>query len=371
MKNTDLIPIGSNIYKHDKLKRKFSFLKKFVCFSLILALFYMSYVNFDKIKSFVSNLAIDFESQQDSITEENNEDNQQNETSDNLKEEFASQIPENANKIHSVASSFSCINNNSTLDIDLEFLNEALPQISETYDKYGKNAPHVLIIHSSCQEAYSNGEYYFVNDNFYSSSNNVGDIGKLICDILNENHINTIHINQIFGTGGIYNSREHFESTINEALIKYPSIKVILDISRGYIINDDLSMNKVVIELNEKSVSQISLTVGSDTKKGEIYYKNLNLANAILRESNNLVYDITVAPFKLSQDIEPLFLKVDIGAYSNSFEEASFSAIELAKIICSLLNESWQNFNRIIFNNTAIMLIKICYWLTFYVLCIL
>lgn len=342
MKNTDLIPIESKIYENDKRKRKSSFLRKLICYLLVLTICYVSYVNFDKIKSYISDLNVDFESEQENITSENDTDTQENDKENNnqVQEENIAIIPENAYKIHGITSVFSKINNKSTLDIDTEVSNEALPQVSETYAKYGKDAPHILIVHSASQEAYSNGEYYFTNDNFYSSNNNVSDIGKLICDTLNENHVNTIHIDQIFGSGGIYHSRDYLESTVNEALRKYPSIKIVLDISRGVIINDDMSMNKTVTELNGNTVSQISLTVGSDIENGVIYYKNLNFANALYNESNNLVYDIAVAPFKLSQDIEPLFLKIDVGAYSNSYEEASFSAYELANIICSLLSKS-------------------------------
>ncbi len=341
MNNNDLIPIEREQDIKRKGKRKTFFLTKIICYTLILLLGYYAYINFDSIKSFISEHKAPLQNEQEennSSTDTDNTQSNDKENNENDTHENAATIPKDAYKINGATGSFIEINNESSLSVDADFSSTSIPPASETYAKYGKDAPHILIIHSSCNESYSNGKYYYTNDSFYSTKDNVADVGKIICDALNENHINAIHIDDIFGGGGIYNSKKQFENATNEALKKYPSIKIVLDISRGININDDLSMDKLTTKINGKDASQISLTVGSDIEKGIIYNKNLNFANALYNENKDLIYDITIAPFKLSQDIEPLFLKVDVGSYSNTFEEAALSGYAFAQIICSALS---------------------------------
>ncbi|MBQ4510844.1 MAG: stage II sporulation protein P, partial [Clostridia bacterium] len=268
MSNNDLIPIENN--RPYKKKTKKHILLKLICYALILLLGYYAYLNLDNIKAYFDEHKMPSQNEQSNDKEPANTEKPQGGSTENNdnKVENTVNIPKDAYIINSVTGLFSEINNESSIEIEADLSNETIPKIGDTYEKYGKDAPHILIIHSNCNEAYSNGRYYFTSDSFYSSKSNVGDVGKIICDTLNENHINAIHIDDIFGSGGIFHSRKELESAINEALKKYPSIKIVLDVSRGININDDLSMDKMVAEANEKNAAQISITVGSDNESG-------------------------------------------------------------------------------------------------------
>lgn len=347
MKNNEIIPIPieNKSGKKPKRRNKF-FIKLVVYFSIVMIIFY-SYNHFDDIKPIFkdfnnnANNTQNDNSNDSSFDSSNSNSNNNDTTTDNEPNNDSSNnlpIPNNGNKINSIENAFIAVNNESGIDLNFDLSSEVFPTVNSTYEQYGKDAPFILIIHSNCNEGYSNGEYYTFDDDFYNTKNNVKTVGKVIFDTLNEKHVNAIHIYDIFGSGSIYNSRKEMEKAISEILKMYPSIKIILDISRDVSINDDLTMDKEVTEINGKNVSQISLIVGSNIENGTVYTQNLNFAMILLNESNNLINEITVAPFILSQDINPIFLKVDIGSYANTVDEATLAGYEFAHLLCNVLS---------------------------------
>ena len=337
MNKNQLITIQDKHQESKLRKRKRSFLVKLITYALIIAIIYSAYINFDKIKLF-------FENNDDTIQSDTENDKADTDTgvsdseSNEISKDNPTEIPNDTYKINSITQAFTEINNESAISSDIDISGEVIPKASDVFNEYGKDAPLILIVHSNRNEAYSNGQYYTVNDEFYSANNNASNIGKLICDTLKESYINAIHIDDIFGSGAIYNSRKELEKAIDDTLKKYPSIKIVLDISRDVSVNDDMTMDRYITDINGEAAAQISLTVGSNVAKEAIYAKNLNLAFAIYNECTNLVYDITVAPFTLSQDIEPLFLKADIGSYANTYDDAVISAHELASALCRVVS---------------------------------
>lgn len=341
MNENNLVPIPTQKKEIKRLKRKPHFLGKFIFYVVLVCIGYFAYVNFDTIKMYIKDFSdntqnsLNSDISTDDINTDTHTTDTDNITSDDIENDLT---PEGAYLINSAEASFTEINNESGLNIDVDLSCEVIPKFSECFEKFGKDAPIILVIHSACNESYSNGKYYSTEDSFYSTNDNVQDVGKIICKTLNDNYVSTIHIDDIFGSGAIYNSRKELENAINQTLKTYPSIKVVLDVSRGININEDLSMDKMTTEINGQNVAQISLTVGSDTENETIYSKNLNLATTLISGNNNLIYDITVAPFKLSQDIEPLFLKVDFGTYANTIEEALASGKEFALLLFDVLS---------------------------------
>ena len=223
-------------------------------------------------------------------------------------------------------------------EITLEAMDFVPITASQIYKSYGNEAPVVLIVHKSCQEAYSNGVYYSMSDSFYSSSNNVGDIGKIICDALNSSGVNAIHLNEIYANGGRFSSSVEYKDAIKKALAAYPSIEYVFSISRDTLINEDYSMTKPIVSIDEVSLAQMKITVGAcdDT---ELLEKNLSLAIMLATSKANLAYGVVLSRFNLSQSLSPCALDIDIGAFSNSFEEASILAIAFANEFALLISE--------------------------------
>ena len=335
MENNQLVPMYQSedakeiIYVKGKRKNKKPALKGLILLLFIVVCAVVIF-NFSKIKSYLFG----------EITNNTITDTDTNASTDSSNESPDTSIPENlipdnCFEFFEATKCFEQLTNESSLEIGA--LEYSQVKASEIYSKYGKDAPVVLIIHSSALESYSNGQYYSVNDQFYSRDKNVSIIGEIICSELNSKGINAIHISNIFANGGIYSSTKEYESAITQSLKKYPSIEYVLDISRGIKINSDLSMKKPINTINNVKMAQVKITVGSDTNNN-FWEKNLSLALKIATENNDIVSDVILSPFSLSQELSPSCLQIDVGDFSNTFEEASYAAIELSNRLCHLIS---------------------------------
>ena len=340
MKEKNLIPLTIieekslvRYKKKSKIKRFFIRLLTFcitiVCFSLIV-------MNFDLIADFVkvirsrgSDDNVSISSNTVSTSTNSSNSSQVNTDINNDK------IPSDAYEIIEKTYNFSEINNETEIIIEPTEFN--FKSVEEIYQEYGTEAPVVLIIHSACLEAYSNGTYYSLDSSFYSGTKNVREIGDFISKQLNSLKINSIHIDNVFANGAIISSKAEYEKTIEMALNLYPSIEYVFDISRDTIINDDLTMIKPVTFKSGVKMAQMKISVGS-SKENELWKDNLCFATLLASQNSDLVSDVVLTNFPLSQDIEPISLKIDIGAFSNSFEEAMYLANEFCVLLSELIS---------------------------------
>lgn len=213
-------------------------------------------------------------------------------------------------------------------ECDLESLSEfSFPLVHDIYQKYGKDAPVVLITHFSARECYSNGSYYFTGDSFYSDEKNVGSIGTLLCQQFNDLGLNAIHLNEVFASGAIFNSQKEYRAALSQALEKYPSISYVINLSRGTDINKDLSMNKYVTYIDNKPCAQLNIVSGTNfnsltkSQENNIYFAT-ELGRYLNEQHSGSVKSNVISRFSLSQDYEPTCLEIEIGGYGNSYKEA-------------------------------------------------
>ena len=332
MENNQLVPIQVKDDSKEIIcvqsKRKKSAVKGLI-FLLFIAIIVVVAFNFSKIKGFFEKrfpseapIESDTNMESDSSTESTNVSPPQD------------IIPENCYEFIETTKYFDSLTNDTSFEIGSLECN--IVSASEIYKKYGNDAPVALIIHSSALECYSNGKYYSQNDEFYSRDKNVAQIGDLICNELNSCGINSIHISNIFSNGSIFSSTKEYEKAIINALKKYPSIQYVLDISRGVQINDDLTMNKPTTIVNSTQMAQIKIVIGSD-EANRFWENNLSLALKLATDNKDIIRDVTLSPFSLSQELSPTCMQIDVGDYSNTFEEASLVAIELARRLSSLI----------------------------------
>ena len=214
-----------------------------------------------------------------------------------------------------------------------------MTSLAEIYRKYGNEAPVVLVIHSNIRESYSNGIGYSRDSNFYSDEKNISEIGKIIVDTLNSNGVNAIQVSELYASGSIYGSRAEYERALSDTLKKYPSILYVFNISRAISINDDFTMDKATISHGESNLAQISIISG--TNMDTVTQNQVNnvlfafdFAKFANLEVKNFVKENKISRFDLSQDLGPVSVNLDIGEYSNTFEEAKSSA-ELFGTLCS------------------------------------
>ena len=341
--------IERNNIRIEKSKRKIAN-RRGTKFKLFFALFFICLLMYGGYKAYpyIQNI-IEFSQVEDKKNDENNDTPPPNlpndSTGDNTNNESnppsnEPSIPDGSYPIIETTSSY-FFSNESQVDFQM---NEDFSPIksSEIYSKYGFDAPLVLITHFSIRESYSNGTYYSQNDNFYSDIQNVGEIGEKLCNELNALGINAIHLSEIYASGSIYNSRIEYEKSLGDALLRFPSIAYVINISRDISINNDMSMIRGVIEHNENKLAQISFISGSNFDTfSENQLKNAcfssSLSSFINSSIDSFVKQGTISNFALAQDYSPFCIEIEFGSYANSFDEASNSVTYFADLFAKYL----------------------------------
>lgn len=276
----------------------------------------------------------DASSDEDTSTseEENSDSDTETDTDTNENNEFKTdfyEIKENGTSKYLAINESGC-----EFDFSKDFSKTKLKDIQR---KYGSDAPIVLITHSSINESYSNGENYSKDGDFYSEKNNVGDIGKIICNNLNALGVGAIQLDELYASGAIFSSQAEYKKSLDEALKKYPSISYVFNVSRGISLNDDLTMNKSTFQKDGEKYAQISMISGTNWDSAT---KNqtqnvlfaFDFSKYLNNESPNFVKENKISRYSLSQDISPNTVNIDIGEFSNSFEEAKRSAVLFATL---------------------------------------
>ena len=214
------------------------------------------------------------------------------------------------------------------------------------------SSPKVLIVHTHGSESYSpDGEisYYDDGGDFMRSEDtnkNVVSLGEYLAELLTKKGITTVHCSVMHDNMQYKDSFSRSEATIREYLIKYPSIKVVIDLHRDKIINSEGHIIRPVTLVDGKATAQVKCIVGSSWGGEECpnWQKNLSLAIK-LREKLNSLYTNVCRPPELralsyNQELSPYSIMLEIGSCGNSYEEA-YSAVEyisgsLAELICKI-----------------------------------
>ena len=350
----EIEPCVKAVPRKRRRKRSTSFFKAVFYVFVCLALTLLIYVNYDRLRTFTDNLLFgaqntdtglqnsdtDIPPAADTGSETKKDDDISSDTqtdndTEDEKDGFYAIIPTDM--------SGGVLDNQTSLKFSTSKLTFAKKKISEIYTEYGKSAPIVLIIHSCADECYSDGKQYSENSAFYSDTKNVSDIGETISSVLVRQGINCIHIKDNFGDS-LRSSKEKYEKALSDTLKKYPSISYVIDVSRDVTIDGDMSMKKPVVSIGDTSYAQFKITVGSNEISENPYWSEnlafaLFLSEYISKEAKNLMRPCVLSRFALSQQYAPLSIRIDVGSYSNTYEEASSSAELFAYILSSYIKE--------------------------------
>lgn len=240
------------------------------------------------------------------------------------------------------------ITGDGVLDIDIDLLKQwdfyALMQKEIAIDESIKG-PKILIFHTHAREAYIGGE-------------TVVDVGEALKTVLEEKyHFEVMHITEEFyaldNTGGVDGTEyEIMEPRIREVLEENPSIQVVIDLHR-----DGISDNvRLVTEINGKKTAKVMFVNGlclHRNAEGEIVHKQGlpnpyledNLAFSMQAETigneyyPGLLRKIYCKPYRYSTHMRPNSLVVEIGAQTNTGEEAINSVEPLADILAKVLQK--------------------------------
>ena len=213
--------------------------------------------------------------------------------------------------------------------------------------------PLVLILHTHATEAYLDTETSYITgeigDAIYSerADRSVVEVGKALCDTLNEKGIPTVHCAQKHGKdGSLQNAYASSEACIKAYLKRYPSIQYIIDVHRDGILDSSGALVRTEIRTEEDDYCQVMAVVGSD---GNGTYhprweQNLALALQLCSRLNErverLCRTISLRNASYNQELVPCSLLLEIGSAGNTQEEA----VRTAKLVGETLSRMiWES----------------------------
>ncbi|MBE6670729.1 MAG: hypothetical protein E7593_00835 [Ruminococcaceae bacterium] len=220
--------------------------------------------------------------------------------------------------------------------------------------KYSKQAstnndasPLVLIIHTHGTECYmpENSATYTADTPTRTTdiNNNVVAVGRAFADTLNNNGIPTIHCETMFDAQSYSESYNLSEAAVMEYIKKYPSIQYVFDIHRDSIVKTNMEKLKPVTTINNESVAQAMLVVGTNSSGANHpnWMNNLTVASyfqySLIEKYNTLMRPINLRSASFNAEHAPGSILIEIGSCGNTLSEAKRCAVLLANTISEVI----------------------------------
>ena len=207
---------------------------------------------------------------------------------------------------------------------------QLLPEFQIAVD----GSPQVLIMHTHTTESFEPYEREAYDSSFNyrttDSSKNMIMVGNAIADQLELAGIGVIHDTTIHDYPSYTGSYERSAETVKNALIQYPSIKIVLDIHRDAVGGDGV-IKQPVVEVNGKKASQVMIISGCDdgTMNMPNYLKNFRFA-CLLQQQMESDYTGLTRPIlfdyrKYNQDLTTGSILIEVGSHGNTLEQVEYA----------------------------------------------
>ena len=204
--------------------------------------------------------------------------------------------------------------------------------------------PTVLILHTHATESYTkHGENYAESSAFRTLDEhyNMLSVGDVVAAVLTQNGIGVIHDRELHDYPSYNGSYSHARKSIQEYLVQYPSIRLVLDLHRDA--SGDLSNQfRTVANVEGESAAQLMLVMGTDAAglKHPGWEENLALGLKLHAQLEKLapgiMRPISLRAQRFNQDMTPGSLLIEVGAAGNSHPEALLAAEILGEAIVYL-----------------------------------
>lgn len=183
-------------------------------------------------------------------------------------------------------------------------------------------------------------EYNKTNLEEYNIKPNVLMASYMLREYLNRNNIKTVvetaDITDFLNVNGWNYSKSYNASRyyLDEAIKKYPNLKLIIDLHR-----DAIEYNVSTLTINDKRYAKILFVVGLDY---ENYQPNLDLANSLNNLINSKYPGLSRGVLKKSgknvngvynQDLKNNIVLIECGGYQNTIDEVMNTMIALSDVI--------------------------------------
>ena len=208
----------------------------------------------------------------------------------------------------------------------------------------GQESPQILIYHSHSQETYADSRTGNQEDT-------VVGVGEVLVSLLQENYgFGVIHVTDTFDivNGEIDRSSayDYAREKVEQVLAQYPSVEVVIDLHRDGVAED----RHLVTEVNGEPTAQIMFFNGLSysSQNGTIEYlpnPNIkdNLAFSFQMELVSKEYfpglcrAVYLSSLRYNLHLKPRAVLVEVGAQTNTVEEAKNAMTPLAWILNKVL----------------------------------
>ena len=222
-----------------------------------------------------------------------------------------------------------------------DYLNADLPMDLQT------GGPKVLIVHTHSTESYAPSNVLGVPPSFTGRNTNPDEniikVGDVICDILNQNGIETVHDSTLHDYPSYNGAYTRSLQTVKKNLEKYPTIEMVIDVHRDAITMNDGSPVKYTAEVDGKKAAQVMLVMGSNDSAldNPNWKENLKYAFQIQKRLNDLypqlARPINISKNRYNQHATLGSMILEVGTHVNTMEEAIRGASCAAQAIVDVL----------------------------------
>ncbi|OGO87377.1 MAG: hypothetical protein A2Y15_06385 [Clostridiales bacterium GWF2_36_10] len=222
--------------------------------------------------------------------------------------------------------------NRTNFEVDLfDYTDLEFPIDNDIYSE-----PLVLIVHTHGTESYlPKGVNYYTSRNTFRSEKEeetVVAVGTVLADSLNSKGIITIHDTTMYDKENFSSAYSNSKAAAAATLLKYPSIKYIIDLHRDAIFTAKGVNQKPITKINEDQCAQVMLVVG--TNQGGAIHPNwddnltvaVNLQKILNEDYPTLMRPICLRTASFNQQLSPGSILVEIGSCGNTIEEAKNAA---------------------------------------------
>jgi len=238
------------------------------------------------------------------------------------------------------------IRNSTPFDPDIEgILSSKLGfEIEDTYQV------QVLIVHTHTCESYmseDNGYYY---ESFYprttDNSQNVYAVGERIAKKLKANGIGVVHAKEQHDSPSYDGAYSRSYDTIMRYMEKYKGIKVVLDIHRDSMTQQDNTKLKPTFEYNGKKGAQVMIMTGYDDGYNDFptWEQNLTFATKLQHQCESMykgmMRPLNFGNFTYNMNVNSGSLLIEMGTDANTLQEAMYSADLLGNALSQVLQNA-------------------------------
>lgn len=247
--------------------------------------------------------------------------------------------------------------NNTSYNLNIsDYLTAVGSSIDVSSNQKTITEPLVLIYHTHGTEGYAEeGKTSYSASSLPRSTDiteNVVAVGKLLCDILNENGIPTLHCEIMHDNGSYNTAYTKSAKTVKEYLEKYPSIKYAFDIHRDALVGETVVYKTLTYD-ESTPIAQLMFVVGTNSSGADYddWERNLSFAvNAqhfLIKRLNNIIRPMSIKKSAYNQQYPHIGALIEVGTCVNTLAEAKAATVILGDILSGMILSDIPLYNDI------------------------